>query len=151
MSTPITELITENIKAAINAITTANGFNQDLTAIRKRWVDFDDETLEDGKVLIMMDADEKPEQPAGAAAWIQNYRLLVMVAETNTENSIELKMQKVRDDIRKKLMEDYRRDSNASDTILGLATPRIGDRVTAIEIEIGVLYRTQQDDPYTKI
>lgn len=151
MSTPITESIAENIKTAINAITITNEFNQDLTAMRKQWVDFDEVASESGRVLIMMDTEEKPDQSAGAAEWIQNYRLLAIVAETNPDNSIELKMQQARDDIRKKLMEDYTRDSNAADTILGPATPRYGARITAIEIEIGVRYRTQQDDPYTKV
>jgi len=153
MNTPITEYIAEDIKTAINAITVTKGFNQTLTAQRKRWVDFDSETPEDGKVLIMQKEDEPLQNPVGYVAWSQKFLLLAIVTETglSESESIELKRSRVRDDIRKKLVEDTTRGGYAIDTINGPATPLDGSRITAIEIEINVQYRTLFEDPYTKV
>jgi hypothetical protein len=152
-TTPITEYIAENIKTAINAITVANGFNYNLSAQRKRWVDFDSETPEDGKVLIMAKEDEKPGQPVGCAEWIQKFLLLAIVTETglSESESIELKRSRIRDDIRKKLAEDFTRGGYAIETIHGAATPLDGSRITAIEIEVNIHYRTKFENPYTQV
>ncbi|GAH76077.1 unnamed protein product [marine sediment metagenome] len=154
MATPITESIAENIKTAINLITTANGFNQDLSAIRRRRLDFSDCLPEDLKVLIIQTEDELPEQEAvGANEWLQVYFLEAFVIDSDTATaSIETRMSQVRDDIRKKLTEDTTRGGYAIDTILRAATPfDDGEGFTGIELEIAVHYRTQWNDPYTKI
>lgn len=154
MATPITENIAENIKAAINLITTANGFNQNLSALRRRRLDFSDVMPEDLKVLIIQAEDEEPERkPVGANAWLQVYFLEAFVIDSDTATaSIETRMSNVRDDIRKKLTEDVTRGDNAVDTILRAATPfDDGEGFTGIELEIAVHYRTQWNDPYIKL
>ena len=151
MSTPITEYIAENIKTAINAITVAAGFNQTLSAVRRRWVEFDSLTPENGKVLIQQKEDEPGKNPTGCAAWSQKFLLFAIVTDDeSSSDSIELKMARVRDDIRKKLLEDTTRGDYAIDTINGAATPLDGSRVTGIEMEVEVQYATQYENPYIK-
>lgn len=152
MSTPITEYIAENIKTAINAITTAKGFNQDLVAIRRKRTDFYDVAPEDGKVLIMQVEDDKLINPVGVAEWSQKYLIITIVLDSDkATDSIETRMSKARDDIRKKLVEDTTRGGYAIDTINGPATPfDDGEGFTGIILETDVHYRTQFEDPYTK-
>ena len=152
MSTPITEYIAENIKDAINAITETNGFNQDLTAIRRKRTDFYDVAPEDGKVLIMQVEDEKPEQPVGVAEWLQKFLITAIVIDSDdVADSIETRTAEVRDDIRKKLVEDTTRGGYAIDTINGPAAPfDDGESFTGIVLEVDVHYRTQFADPYVK-
>ncbi len=153
MSTPITEYIADNIKTAINAITFAAGFNQTLVAIRRNRVDFNDVAPEDGKVLIMQVEDEKSGQPVGCAEWVQKYLITAIVVDSDSAtDSIETKMAKVRDDIRKKLVEDTTRGGYAIDTINGPCTPfDDGEGFTGIILETDVQYRTSFSDPYTQI
>lgn len=152
MSTPITEYIAENIKDAINAITETNGFNQDLTAIRRKRTDFYDVAPEDRKVLIIQAEDERLENPPGVASWSQKFLITAIVIDSdNAADSIETRTAKVRDDIRKKLAEDTTRGGHAIDTINGLAAPfDDGESFTGIVLEVDIHYRTQFADPYTK-
>jgi len=151
MSTPITEYIAENIKTAINAITVANTFNQTLVAIRRKRTDFYDVAPEDGKVLIMQVEDDKLINPVGLAAWSQKFLIAAIVIDSDSAtDSIETRMSKVRDDIRKKLVEDTTRAGYAIDTINGPATPfDDGEGFTGIILETDVQYRTLFADPYT--
>ena len=152
MSTPITEYIAENIKDAINAITETKGFNQDLTAIRRKRTDFQDVAPEDGKVLIIQGGDEKLGNPPGVASWSQKFLITAIVIDSDdATTSIETRTAKVRDDIRKKLVEDTTRSGYAIDTINGPAVPfDDGESFTGIVLEMDVHYRTQFADPYTK-
>ena len=152
MSTPITEYIAEEIKAAINAITIANGFNQDLIAIRRKRTDYRDVAPMDGTVLILQVEDERGEDPVGFAAWDQKFLIVAIVIDSDkATDSIETRMSKVRDDIRKKLVEDVTRGGYATETKNGPATPfDDGEESTGIILETDVHYRTQFADPYTK-
>jgi len=152
MSTPITEYIAENIKDAINAITETNGFNQDLTAIRRKRTDFRNVAPEDRKVLIIQAEDERLENPASVASWSQKFLITAIVIDSDdAADSIETRTAKVRDDIRKKLVEDTTRGGYAIDTINGPAAPfDDGESFTGIVLEVDVHYRTQFADPYTK-
>lgn len=153
MSTPITEYIAENIKTAINAITIAGGFNQNLTAIRKKRVDFLREVPDDGKVSIMQAEDENLINPAGCARWSQKFLITAIVLDSDkATDSIETRTSKVRDDIRKKLTEDTTRGGYADDTLVGPAVPLPdGESFTGIDLEFNVHYTTKFDDPYTKM
>ena len=51
MSTPVLENIAANIETAVNAITTGNGFNYTLNAIRPRRVMFLDTELKEENEL----------------------------------------------------------------------------------------------------
>lgn len=154
MATPITESIAVNIATAINAITVANGFEQNLTAVRRRRLDFSDIKPEDLKVLIIQAEDELPDEEAvGSNEWLQVYFLEAFVIDSDSAaTSIETRTSKVRDDIRKKLTEDTTRGGYAIETMLRAAVPfDDGEGFTGIELEIAVHYRTQWNDPYTKL
>ena len=153
MSIPITEYIADDIKDAINDITEANGFNQDLTAIRRKRTDFRNVAPDDRTVIIIQIDDEPLEEPVGVASWNQKYLIVAIVIDSDkATDSIETRLAKVRDDIRKKLVEDTRRAGYAIDTINGPAEPfDDGEGFTGIVMELAVHYRTQYADPYTKI
>jgi hypothetical protein len=153
MNISLTELITENIASAINQITIANGFNQDLTAIRRRRTDFTDVAPVDGSVIIIMLEDEPVPPPVDILEWKQKFAITALVIDSDQATTpIETRMAQVRDDIRKKLVEDTTRGGYAIDTILGAATPfDDGESFTGIILEIDVHYRTKFEDPYTKM
>ena len=153
MSVPIKELITLDIEAAINAITVANGFNQNLTAVRPRRNDFSDVSPVDGIVLIKQADEEKADNPAnGTEEWYQPYALMAIVLDSDTATeSIDTLLNTVAADIVKKLKEDPYRDSNAIDTITLPATEfNDGQGFSGVAVGVAVQYRTQENDPYTK-
>ncbi|NIP25621.1 MAG: hypothetical protein GWN94_18275 [Phycisphaerae bacterium] len=153
MSTPVKEYITENIKTAINAITVANGFNQDLTAVRSRRNDFSDITPKDKTVLVkQLDPDKPQEQAYSTIEWVQFYALMAIVLDDDDETaSIDTRINQVEADIHKKIREDPKRNNNAIDTEL-LPTVQFSDDkgFTGISVNIAVRYRVKENDPYTK-
>lgn len=153
MSTPVIESIAIDIETAINAVTEANGFNQDLTAIRPARNDFKDVTPEDRKVLIWQGDEERPDDHAiDTQEWMQPFVLeAVVLDDDNASDSIDTRINQVRADIQKKLCEDVTRGGNAIDTIL-MPCGKFddGEGFTGIAVNIIVHYRTNDDDPYTK-
>ena len=152
MSTPRIEHIAVNIEAAINAITEGNGFNQDLVAVRPKRNDFKDVVPEDGKVLIWQADDELPEEQAyGAKEWIQPFVLMAIVLDSDEASaSIDTRLNQVRADIQKKLIEDVTRGGYAFDTeLLPCAKFDDGQGFTGIAVNVAVHYRVKEDDPYT--
>lgn len=153
MAVPIKEDIAVNILAAINAVTVANDFNQDLTGIRPRRNDFSDVMPTDKTVLIKQADINKPgEQAISTVEWNQRYSLSAIVIDDDDEaDSIDTRLNQVEADIQKKLMEDPTRGGNAIDTII---LPSMEfyevDGFTGIEINIVVKYRTEIEDPYTR-
>ena len=153
MSTPVKENIAVNIEAAINAITTGNGFNHTLTALRPRRTDYTDVTPKDCIVLIVQADEETVEEEAfNTKEWHQPFVLMAIVLESDdASTSIDTKINQVDCDIKKKLREDPQRDSNAIDTEI-LASEKFddGEGFTGIAVKCVVRYRTLRDNPYTK-
>jgi hypothetical protein len=156
MSVPIKENIAVNIKAAINAITIVNGFNQDLTGIRPMRNDFKDVTPKDGTVLLkQLNPNKTDEQPEGPfVEWEQPYALMAIVLDgDDVTTTIDTRLNQVEADIQKKIMEDPFRggSSGVVDTII---LPSVefddGKGFTGISVNIAVQYRTKIEDPYTK-
>jgi len=154
MSLPIIENIAQNILDCINAITTANGFNQDLTAYRPRRTDYSDVTPVDRQVLVLSGDEEDVPAAAGTSEWIQTFLLQAIVRDSDKadpQQTIDTRINQIKSDIRKKLAEDVRRDGNAIDTQnKGAVVFTDGESFTGIEISVDVHYRTLRDDPYTK-
>jgi hypothetical protein len=151
MSEPRIELITKDIETAINAITTANGFNQGLSAVRPKRINFLEQTWDDGTVLIVQGANE-PLQKGFVNRWRQNYSLMAIVRKSDSETaSIDSFENQVRSDIEKKLMTDIRRSGYAENTECLGAVPFVtNDGINSgINIDIAVDYRTKENDPYT--
>jgi len=157
MATPIIELISENIKTAINEITTANGYNQTLAGYRSKRIDFSDFRPENHKVLIVQadedDADQVV-QDGVAKEWAQPYMLLAIVVDSDAATtSIDTRINQVRADIQKKLMVDPTRGGYAIDTVLlpGEKIPENDLGYSGIVVNIVVNYRVKIEDPYTQI
>lgn len=150
-TTPIKESIALDIVAAVNTITVANGYNQDLTAVRPTRIDFSDITPGDGKVLIVQSIEEEVEGMIGCKTWLQTFVLEAIVIDSDTEtDSIDIRRNKVEADIRKKLRIDPKRSSNAMDTIMAGSVPFAGEKFSGVAVVVEVMYRTDVDDPYTK-
>lgn len=158
MSNPVVELISQDIQTAINAITTGNGFNQTLVCVRPTRTGFEGNTTpEDGKVvLIQEDPDENEELSSqgnvSMKAWNQQYLLVAFViASDKATTPIDTRINQVRADIEKKLMEDDQRSTLAINTEMkGSAKFDEGAKMSGIAILIEVMYRTRENDPYTK-
>jgi len=151
MSTPRVEHIAVNVEATINTITEGNGFNQDLVAVRPKRNDFKDVTAEDGKVLIWQADDELPEEQAyGAQHWVQSFILMAIVLDSDdAETSIDTRLNQVRADIQKKLIEDVTRGGYAFETVLlPCAKFDDGQGFTGIAVNVAVHYRVKDNDPY---
>lgn len=152
MSVPRIEHIALNIEIAINAITIANGFNQNLKAVRPKRNDYKHEAPIDGKVLIWQDDEEKNEEAAiETQDWRQPFTLeaIVLDSDASTE-SIDTRLNKVCADIQKKLLEDVTRGGYAYDTII-MPSMKFddGEGFSGIAVEVIVCYRTSYLDPYS--
>lgn len=156
MSTPIVEQIAADIQVSVNGVTLLNGFNQDLEAVRPTRVGFEDDSApQDCRVVIIQeDPDEDEANSAegnvGMKAWIQPFALVAFVISSDTVTTpIDTRINQVRADIEKKLMEDPNRDGLAIDTrIRSSGRFSEGPGATGIVVMVDVLYRTPVDDPY---
>jgi len=153
MTTPIIESIAENIKDAINLITTGNGFNQTLVAQRPKRSDFLNTAWDDLTVLVNQVDAEKPEGAIFATTWRQYFNITAIVIDSDDATaSIDTRLNQVSADIEKKLMADGTRGGNAIDTAIIVKIPFFDDEtaVTGIAVQVAVDYRTEIEDPYTK-
>lgn len=155
MSTPIIESIAEDIRTSVNAITTVNGFNQDLVGIRPKRKDFKSAAWGDGDVLISQRERVPSDEAAiGSATWWVQFALAAIVIESDDASaSIDTSLNQVASDIEKKLMTDVSRGGYAIDTRPDGSGPFISDdgSISGVMVLISVLYRTQLADPYTAL
>ena len=152
MSTPIIELIAENIRTSVSGITVAAGYNQTLTGIRPKRANFMAECWKDLDVIIVQGVVSKLTTAMGYTTWRQMFSLMAIVINSDDEtDSIDTRCNQVRSDIEKKVMADIRRNSLALDTECLGGEPFITDdgTMSGISIEISVDYRTKEDDPYS--
>jgi len=104
MSTPIIEQIAVKLVALVNAITTGNGFNQTLTAVRPKRIHLEGDINTDNAVII--------EQGDGTAAvdanettiWHQGFTLQALVIDSDDATAaLDTRLNQVAADIIKKL------------------------------------------------
>ena len=153
MAEPVVELIAVDIAAKIALVTTANGFHQDLVAVRDKRVAYRDQApVENTVLLVQEDEDDWGEQPNTTRAWEQPFALQAIVLDSDSDSTaIDIKRNRVRADLQKKLMEDPTRDGNANDTIMMPSTLfNDGEGFSGIQVNILVRYRTKITDPYTR-
>jgi hypothetical protein len=152
MANPVIETICTNIETAINAITTANSFQQDLNAVRPKRTDFRNEVWDDLDAIISMAEAEEVLPTAMEKTWRQNFEILVFAIDSDDEtDSIDTRLNKIHADIEKKLIADGTRGSNAIDTNMTGRAPFRNDEtaMAGISVFFWVEYRTQIGDPYT--
>ena len=157
MTTPIIELISENIKTAVNEITVATSFNQTLTGYRPKRNDFKDVVPADLLVLIIQGDEEEVEETVSngvSKEWRQPYLLMALVIDSDAATTTyETRINQVKADLIKKLMTDPSRGGYALDTIPrpGIKIPENDYNWSGIVANFDVYYRTKINDPYTQI
>ena len=153
MAEPVVEIIAAEIAAKIAEVTTDNGFHQILVAVRDKRVAYRDQApVEYTVLLVQEDEEEWGEQPNTTKAWEQPFALQAIVLDNDSDTTaIDIKRNRVRADLQKKLMEDPTRGGNANDTIV---KPSVlfndGKGFSGIQVNIVVNYRTKITDPYTR-
>ena len=154
MSEPVIERIVQEVKARLAEITTANGYQQDLTPVRPIRGNFEaEENPENGKVLLVQgDAEEHETEIELARRWVQPLWLecFVIATHDDTTTPLDTLVNRVEADIVKKLAADRTRGGLAIDTIVRPGERRTdGPDATGILIRVDVDYLTSWGDPYT--
>ena len=126
MSTPVIEQIAVKIEEAVNAITTANGFNQDLTAVRPKRLHLEGDLNADLTVIIEQEAAEVSQISGDTITWSQGFTLQAIVVDSDTATeALDTRLNKVRSDIEKQLQsETYKNLGGLCEGIL-LKAPEI--------------------------
>ena len=154
MSTPIIETIAEFIKDAINEITTGNGYNQTLTAIRPRRIHITESINQDLQVLVTQDspAAATPVEGTSAATWWQPFNIeAIAIDSDDAATAIETRLNQIASDIIKKILIDETCDSNAHHIEIRSVEISHGPEISVVKVVIAVLYRTAYGDPYTSV
>lgn len=152
MNTPIVEFIAANIKTTIEGVTTTAGYNQTLTAIRPKRIDYK-ELPADLTVVIRQMSQEKPAQAVQTAEWFQRFALMAVVIDSDTATtSIDTRLNQVSADIQKALLVDASRGGYAQDTMINSIQTWYDQtgKTTGVAVEITVHYRVVWNDPYTQ-
>jgi len=153
MSTPLVEQIAVKLEEAVNAITEANGFNYDLTAVRPKRIHLEGDINTDKTVIIEQESASLHQQTGDTITWRQAFTLqaLVIDSDTTTE-AIDTRLNKIRADIEKQLTSSsYITCGGLAEGILLKAPEKfIADvDMSGIAVNIDVQYTTEYSDPYT--
>lgn len=154
MSTPIVELIAEQIQTLINAVTTTNGFNQDLVAVRPKRIHLEGDINDDNTVIIEQESAAVLSQSNEKIIWRQGFAIQAIVIDSDTAAAgIDTRLNQVRSDIEKKLMTGTNwKLGGLADGLLFRATEKfISDpQLAGIAVNIDVIYTVDADDPYAQ-
>ncbi len=148
MTTPINESIMLNVEALINTITIANGYNQDLTALRSKRVDYQFSPPENGVTLITWNGDTEKDDTNFTDTWIMEISIFSIVAPSAESDDIDPLFAQVSADIDKALKIDTQRNSLAMDTRVISKQPQDSTIGEGINIIVEIDYRTDVGDPY---
>ena len=154
MSTPIIETIAVKLAALIDTITVAAGFNQTLTAVRPKRIHLEGDINADGTVIIEQEDPELLEQSNDILIWRQPFTLQALVLDSDdATTAIDTRLNQVRSDIEKKLMEseNWKLDGLADGILLRPPEKFIADpQVAGIAVNIDVIYTVLTADPYSQ-
>ena len=151
MTTPIIENIAVDVASAVDAITTGNGFNQNLVAVRPKRQDWKDVTPVDGNVLIVQGDSEKVYLGSGIISWRQRFELnAIVLDDDDAATSIDTRLNQVRSDIEKKFAE-ANLITNANEGLYLEGAAKFANDVghSGITVFIDIQYRVKENDPYT--
>ena len=153
MSTPIIETIALKLVDLINAITIANGFNQDLTAVRPKRIHLEGDLNKDNTVIIEQEDATVEQLSEDVTMWRQGFTLQALVIDSDAATAaIDTRLNQVAADILKKLFggTNWQLESNACGIDLRGTEKFIADpQMAGIAVNIDILYRVKTDDPYT--
>lgn len=152
MSTPIVEQIAVKLVALVNAITVANGFNQTLVAVRPKRIHLEGDINDDLNVIIEQEDAAIEEDSTTHVIWRQGFTLQALVIDSDDATAaIDTRLNTVRSDIEKKLMEseNWKLDGLGM-VLLKSAEKFIADpQMAGIAVNIDVLYETNKSNPYS--
>lgn len=158
MADPIIELIVQDMVGAVNAVTLAAGYNQDLTAVRPKRQDLTDEGPAGDGTVVITHADPEPDLEHSNAgfperqAWRLNVTLVAYVIPSDDSTAaLDTLINRVRADLERALLRDPTRGGLAVWTRPAGSQKFIaeGGSATGVAVFADVLYRTPIDDPYT--
>lgn len=154
MSTPIVETIAVKLAALIDAITIAAGFNQTLTAVRPKRLHLEGDINTDGTVIIEQEDPALLQETDDVLTWRQPFTLQALVLDSDdATTAIDTRINQVRSDIEKKLMEDdnWKLDGIADGIVFRAPEKFIVDpQVAGIAVNIDVIYTVLTADPYSQ-
>lgn len=158
MAEPIIEQIAVKLEEAVNAITTANSFNQDLTAVRPKRLFLEDDLNSDRTVFIRQEAavTDEDAETTDEITWLQGFLLSALVIDSDTEtDSIDIRLNRIAADIFKQLLSDtYYTLGGLAEAIhprsTEVAAYMFGQNYAGIDIRIDVRYTTDFQDPFSQ-
>ncbi len=165
MAEPINEQIVEDIVTAVNTVTMANDYKQDLAAKRPIRGNLEAESSAgNGTILVIQDSPEPPEKPytegnPPAQHWILPVYLAAYILAPDPDRSgaaaadsdpIDTRINRAEADLIKAIMADPTRGGLATDTKIA-AAERFNDdaNFTGVVLTLNVLYAVKETDPYT--
>ena len=155
---PIVEQIIQNVVTVVDGVTVANGYNQNLDAVRPLRLDLDDVgPAVNGKVVVVHDDPAVDEEHSNAGnparqAWKLMVTLIAYVLPSDdSATAIDTLINRVRADLEKALQVDPTRGGLAVWTMPAGSQKFVleGGGVTGVAVFADVLYRTPIGDPYT--
>ena len=156
MSTPIVELIAEQIEALINTVTIANGYNQDLTAVRPKRIHLEGDLNDDGTVFIEQEDATVEAASEDETMLRQAFTLEAIILDSDAAtDAIDTRLNTVAADLIKCLFTGTNWTLGGYADGLMLRDPAIekfigGEQIAGVAVNIDVLYRFVSDDPYTQ-
>ena len=155
MSTPVVENIALALFDLIDAITVANGFNQDLSAHRPKRIFMDDDLNTDKNAFLLQGEGRVVVDASEVAHWVEGFVIQVLVIDSDdSTTAIDSRMNQISADIQKQLKRnDNWKLSGYSQGIDILKTERVIEIVndspqSFIEISIDVHTEFLSADPY---
>lgn len=145
----ILEQIAQYLYALVALVTQAEGYSENLTALRPKRVHFWDELTSDKTVLITQGSPTITDQSHATIDWEQPFSLQVILIDSDAATaSIETRLNNIRSDIEKKLREDITLNNLAYNLEIKPCDYYSGDTFTGIGVNIAVSYRTSINNPY---
>ncbi len=151
-TTPIIDLIADNIATTVNTVTTVNGDNYTLNAHRPRKKDIKT-PWEDLEVLINQVESDALTTELQRKNWRQFFWIVVFLRDSDEDTDpIDTRRNRIVADIQKKLTVDLTRGNFARDTNFhgGTTWDSNDGSLGGIALKISVDYATKNNDPYTK-
>lgn len=154
MSTPIVETIAVKLVALIDAITTGNGFNQTLVAVRPKRIHLEGDLNADNTVIIEQEDGRVATDANETTVWLQGFTLQALAIDSDAATDpIDTRLNKIAADIIKKLFtgENSSLDGLADGILLKGTERFIADpQLAGIAVNIDVLFPFDTANPYSQ-
>jgi hypothetical protein len=153
MSYPISELVTQNVVDTLAGVQTTSGYNVNLRV--EPYDEQGNNTVGDLVCIVGFGADELADDndtPIGFTAWRRPYWAMVYIfhPEAVTTQAYNQRVNVVRADVEKAIMQDYSRGLNAQNTWTQQPTPfQDANDAKGIIVRFTVLYRHLEGNPYS--